>query len=74
MTVAYKRLEIAHHLGRWEVVHNGVSLCDFATFDEAKRAADAVARSQPDGDQAVISIEAAGAAGAALTSSQPWRG
>lgn len=71
--MAYKRLEIALHLDRWEVVHNGVALCDFETLEEAKRAADAVARSQPDGDQAVISINAAGTAVAEhpLTSSQP---
>jgi hypothetical protein len=60
--VAYKRLEITPHLGRWEVVHNGVALCDFETVEEAKRAADAVARSQPDGDRVIISIETAGPA------------
>jgi hypothetical protein len=59
MAMTNKRLEIAPHLGRWEVVHNGIALCDFETVEEAKRAADAVARSQPDGDQVIISIEAA---------------
>lgn len=74
--MAYKRLEIALHLDRWEVVHNGVALCDFETLEEAKRAADAIARSQPDGDEVIVSIDAAGASGgrASLTSSQPWRG
>ena len=57
--MAYKRLEVAPHLGRWEVVHNGVALCDFETAEEAKRAADAVARSQPRGDQVIISIDPA---------------
>lgn len=52
-----KRLEIAQHLGRWEVVHNGVALCDFDTAEEAKRAADAVARSQPPGDRVIISLD-----------------
>jgi hypothetical protein len=64
MALAYKRLEIAPHLGRWEVVHNGVALCDFETAEEAKRAADAVARSQPHGDQVIISIDPASPAAA----------
>jgi hypothetical protein len=52
-------LEIARHLGRWEVVHNGVALCDFDTAEEAARAADAVARSQPPGDRVIISLDPA---------------
>lgn len=68
-----KRLEIARHLGRWEVVHNGVALCDFDTPEEAARAARAVARSQPQGDRVIISVDRAGRAAiaATLTSSQP---
>ncbi|HEX4196773.1 MAG TPA: hypothetical protein VHZ26_04965 [Caulobacteraceae bacterium] len=68
-----KRLEITRHLGRWEVVHNGVALCDFDTAEEAARAADAVARSQPEGDRVIISVDSAArqAIAAALTSSQP---
>jgi hypothetical protein len=57
--VSHKRLEIARHLGRWEVVHNGVALCDFDTAEEAARAADAVARSQPPGDRVIISLHPA---------------
>jgi hypothetical protein len=57
-----KRLEIASHLGRWEVVHNGVALCDFDTAEEAARAAEAVARYQPRGEPVVISLDPAGQA------------
>ncbi len=58
--MTHKHLEIAPHLGRWEVVHNGVALCDFDTAEEAARAAAAVARSQPHGDQVIISFDVAG--------------
>lgn len=54
--MSHKRLEIARHLGRWEVVHNGVALCDFDTAEEAARAAGAVARSQPGADRVIISL------------------
>ena len=60
-----KRLEIVPHLGRWEVVHNGVALCDFDTAEEAARAAEAVARYQPRGEPVVISLDPAGQAGLA---------
>lgn len=68
-----KRLEIARRLGRWEVVHNGVALCDFDTAEEAARAAGAVARSQPPGDEVTISIDPRlqASIALALTSSQP---
>ena len=56
-----KRLDITRHLGRWEIVHNGVALCDFDTAEEAARAAGAVARLRPRGDQVVISIDLAAA-------------
>jgi hypothetical protein len=59
MALTQKHLEIAAHLGRWEVVHNGVALCDFATPEEAVRAAGAVARSQPQGDRVIISVDPA---------------
>jgi hypothetical protein len=68
-----KRLEIARHLGRWEVVHNGVALCDFDTAEEAARTAGAIARSQPPGDEVIISIDPRlqTSLAVALTSSQP---
>jgi hypothetical protein len=68
-----KRLEIARRLGRWEVVHNGVALCDFDTAEEAARAAGAVARSPPPGDEVTISIDPRlqASIALALTSSQP---
>lgn len=54
-----KRLEITPHLGRWEVVHNGVALCDFDTAEEAARAAEAIVRYQPGGEPVVISLDPA---------------
>jgi hypothetical protein len=71
--LSHKRLEIARHLGRWEVMHNGVALCDFDTAEEAARAADAVARTQPPGDDVIVSVDPRllGPIPVALTSSQP---
>jgi hypothetical protein len=71
--LSHKRLEIARHLARWEVMHNGVALCDFDTAEEAARAADAVARSQPPGDDVIVSIDPRllGSVSIALTTSQP---
>ncbi len=69
----HKRLEIARRVGRWEVVHNDVTLCDFGTAEEAVRAAEAIARSQPHGDRATISLDPSLQIDidVALTSSQP---
>jgi hypothetical protein len=73
--MADKRLEIAAHLGRWEVVHNGVALCDCDTAADAAKAAGAIARTQPPGDRVIISLDspdASAAAAAARPAAGRW--
>ena len=54
MTV--KHLEVVHQLDRWAVTHNGEALATFATEAEAERSAEAIARTQPQGDTADIVV------------------
>jgi hypothetical protein len=51
-----KILEIAPSLGRWALLHNHVALATFDTEDAAERAANAIARTQPAGDDAEIHV------------------
>jgi hydrogenase maturation factor len=51
-----KILEIAPSLGKWALLHNHVALATFDTEDAAERAANAIARTQPDGDEAEIHV------------------
>jgi len=51
-----KILEIAPSLGKWGLFHNQVALATFDTEDAAERAAQAIARTQPAGDDAEIHV------------------
>ncbi len=51
-----KILEIAPSLGKWALFHNHVALATFDTEDAAERAAHAIARTQPVGDDAEIYV------------------
>jgi hypothetical protein len=51
-----KILEIAPSLGKWALFHNQVALATFDTEDDAERAAQAIARTQPAGDDAEIHV------------------
>jgi hydrogenase maturation factor len=51
-----KILEIAPSLGKWALLHNRVALATFDTEDAAERAAHAIARTQPAGDDAEIHV------------------
>jgi hypothetical protein len=51
-----KILEIAPSLGKWALLHNRVALATFDTEDAAARAANAIARTQPAGDDAEIRV------------------
>jgi hypothetical protein len=51
-----KILEIAPSLGKWALSHNQVALATFDTEDAAERAARAIARTQPTGDDAEIHV------------------
>jgi hypothetical protein len=51
-----KILEIAPSLGKWALLHNHVPLATFDTEDAAERAAQAIARTQPIGDDAEIHV------------------
>ncbi len=51
-----KILEIAPSLGKWALFHNQVALATFDTEDAAERAAQAIARTQPAGDDAEIRV------------------
>ncbi len=51
-----KILEIAPSLGKWALFHNQVALATFDTEDAAERAAQAIARTQPKGDDAEIHV------------------
>ncbi len=49
-----KHLEIKAQLGRWAIMHGGEALATFDTEEEAALAAQAVARTQPAGDDAEV--------------------
>ncbi len=51
-----KILEIAPSLGKWALLHNHVALATFDTEDAAERAAQAIVRTQPAGDDAEVRI------------------
>jgi hydrogenase maturation factor len=51
-----KILEIAPSLGKWALLHNHVALATFDTEDAAERAAQAIARTQPAGDDGEIRV------------------
>jgi hypothetical protein len=51
-----KILEIAPSLGKWALLHNQVALATFETEAAAARAAAAIARTQPAGDDAEIRV------------------
>ena len=52
-----KRFTVARSLGRWALVHNGEAIATFDTEAEAEHAAEAIARTQPLGDDAEVVIE-----------------
>ncbi len=51
-----KILEIAPSLGKWAIFHNRVALATFDTEHAAAHAAEAIARTQPLGDDAEIHV------------------
>jgi hydrogenase maturation factor len=51
-----KILEVAPSLGKWALLHNDVALATFETEDAAERAAHAIARTQPAGDDAEVHV------------------
>jgi len=51
-----KILEVAPSLGKWALFHNRVALATFDTEDAAERAAHAIARTQPEGDDAEVHV------------------
>jgi hypothetical protein len=51
-----KILEIAPSLGKWALLHNHVPLATYETEAAAARAAAAIARTQPAGDDAEIHV------------------
>jgi hypothetical protein len=51
-----KIFEIAPSLGKWALLHNQVTLATFDTEEAAARAAHAIARTQPSGDDAEVYI------------------
>ena len=55
-TLTVKHLEVVHQLDVWAVMHNGEAIVTCATEEEAERAAQAIARTQPAGDTAEVTI------------------
>ena len=52
-----KHFAVAMRLGRWALLHNGEAIATYDTEAEAEQAAHAIARTQPQGDDAEVVIE-----------------
>ena len=51
-----KHLTVVESLGRWALLHNGEAIATCDTEAEAEHAAQAIARTQPSGDDADVQV------------------